>query len=494
MKQLYKTPLHTVMIGLLVLMSIHANGAQFIVQSNLDLPANTDSTEVSPGVFTVETLRSAIALANNESMFPGADLITFDLPQNNVNQSNSHRGNPNEIVVGLVGDQFNFQTQSSPSAFGIDSAVIIDGNQDSGQSASLVALGLRHFQVNPGGRLRLQNLTLSEGETPLNSSGRGGAVVVDDAGKLEVENSGFLFNNAVNGGAIAIQNGALASSISTTTFLFNVSTDEIPFTENGSGGALFTDNNLALLTLTDNLFLFNQADANGGAIYINGMVEMTQTEVLDNEADLSGGGIFLDTLATVTITNSIIYENNSFLMGGGLAMSGNATAEIISTTVTDNRTNPDNFSSDVNGSQSTQGGGLFAPPTADLLLHNSLVSGNFDQGEAGDVAAAVDPVSSHNLIGVDLAIQNISNGINGNQIGTALQPINAQLQYDSLLRLAGLKPNSPALNTGSNAEVTNYNLTTDYRGPGFPRIQGSDTDIGAFEMDYIFINGFETAK
>ena len=464
--------------------------AQFIVQTNLDLPADSQVNQISPGVFAVQTLRSAIALANDENAHPGGDVITFDFDSMAMEDIKPSQGSSNTIEIGLIGDQFNFLNQSSPSAFGINSTITIDGELSGAQQVELSALGLRHFQVNTGGRLRLQNLSVSDGETPLNSAGRGGAVVVQNSAQLEVDDCDFSFNQAVNGGAIAIQSGALASEIKNTLFLFNAASDEIAQTENGAGGALFAANSVFPLMLENNRFNFNNADANGGAVYLSGVATFDRNELFNNDADLSGGGLYMDVGSGATITNSLIYDNVANAFGGGVAMADSALAQIINTTITENRagalTTPSRL-----GAGSEQGGGVYVAVNGDLLLHNSIVSDNDNSGQQVDVTGAVDAQSSHNLIGVDQSLQNISDGNNGNLIGTVAQPIDPLIEFDFLLRIAGLMPNSPALDVGNDAVVNMQNLTTDYRGNGFPRISGPASDIGAFEMDYIFVNGFE---
>ncbi len=465
-----------------LLLSVHAIAAQFIVQSNLDLPPSTVVDEISPGVYAVQTLRSAVSLANNENSYPGADLITFDL------------GTDRTIELGLIGDHFDFMTQSSPSALAINSLITIDGDQPGVQQVKLSALSLRHFQVNLGGQLRLRNLTLDSGETPLNSSGRGGAVVVLDSARLEVNNCDFTFNQAVNGGAIAIQSGALNSTISDSLFLFNSSSDDIAATENGAGGALFAVNTVFPLTLNDNTFSSNHADANGGAIYLDGVVNINRNELRDNNTELAGGGLFLDANAATVITNSLIYDNFSEDQGGGISLATAATAQIVSSTITDNRVGDLSRTNQTAGGPSAWGGGIYAGINSNLLLHNSIVSDNSSFSDPVDITGVADPQSSHNLIGVDESLHNLSDGNNGNLVGTALQPLDAGILYNQLLRIDGLAADSPAINAGSNNQVSQYGLTTDYRGESYDRIVGGTTDMGAFETDYIFFDGFEDSQ
>ncbi|MEZ5471874.1 MAG: choice-of-anchor Q domain-containing protein [Marinicella sp.] len=475
---------------LILFVSLPIYSAEFIVQTNLELPPDGVANEISPGVYTVQTLRSAISLANNENDFPGSDTISFDFDTSNIDEVNQIQGGTNTIVLGFTGDQFNFLNTSSPSAFGIDSTIIIDGDLPGTQKVTLSTTGLRHFQVNTGGRLRLKNLSIKDGETPLNSSGRGGAVVVQNSAQLEVDNCDFSFNQAVNGGAIAIQSGAMASQITNSLFLFNSASDEIPQTDNGAGGALFAANNVFPLLLENNSFTFNGADANGGAIYLSGVANLERVELFNNDADLSGGGLFLDSNGSVSILNSLIYDNFAAELGGGLSITGTADAEIINVTITKNRAGNLTLNT-VNGVVSEQGGGIFINSGGDLLLHNSIISENLSLNNPVDITGSVNSQSSHNLIGVDVSLQNITHGNNGNLIGTELQPIDAMIQFNFLQRVEGLAYNSPAIDAGDNNIVSQYNMTTDYRGNGYPRILGSTVDIGAFEMDYIFINGFE---
>jgi hypothetical protein len=93
----------------------------------------------------------------------------------------------------------------------------------------------------------------------------------------------------------------------------------------------------------------------------------------------------------------------------------------------------------------------------------------------------------------------ISNGVNGNQIGTSVSPINAML---GLLTNNGgptlthaLLSGSPAIDAGDNSAVTNPPFTgppfTDQRGGSFSRIADGDgnstaiVDIGPYELQGI---------
>ena len=137
-----------------------------------------------------------------------------------------------------------------------------------------------------------------------------------------------------------------------------------------------------------------------------------------------------------------------------------------------------------------------------LRLNNSIVARNPDCASCDSVdifvdtvevpAATIDPASSNNLIGVDGGVVGISNGVNGNQIGTGEAPVNPLL--GPLANNGGptlthaLNNFSPAIDAGSNALAVDQNnaaLTTDQRGAGFPRIDHSVVDIGAYETIFV---------
>jgi hypothetical protein len=76
----------------------------------------------------------------------------------------------------------------------------------------------------------------------------------------------------------------------------------------------------------------------------------------------------------------------------------------------------------------------------------------------------------------------LSNGVNGNLVGSAAAPIDpllGPLQDNSGPTIThALLPGSPAIDAGNNAYATEF----DQRGPGYPRIVSGTIDIGAFEV------------
>jgi hypothetical protein len=118
------------------------------------------------------------------------------------------------------------------------------------------------------------------------------------------------------------------------------------------------------------------------------------------------------------------------------------------------------------------------------VLHNTLIAGNFN-GATGttrdDVFGALNPGGDYNLIGDGTGMTGLSNGVNGNLVGSAAAPIDPLLgplqDNGGPTKTHALLIGSPAIDAGNNAYATDW----DQRGEGFPRIVNGIIDIGAFE-------------
>jgi hypothetical protein len=125
-------------------------------------------------------------------------------------------------------------------------------------------------------------------------------------------------------------------------------------------------------------------------------------------------------------------------------------------------------------------------PASALLpvLHNTLSAGNFN-GATGasrdDVSGALDPGGDYNLIGDGTGMTGLSDGVNGNLVGSAAAPMDPLLgplqDNGGPTQTHALLIGSPAIDAGNNAYATDW----DQRGEGFPRIVNGIIDIGAFE-------------
>lgn len=478
----------------LLVCSLSLSAAEFQVLTTGD-SGGGGVTEIGPDQYQVDTLRSAIELALDESQFPGADQIIFD-----ANLFNSGAVTLDLNAVGATLDVYGAQ---SNSAFRIDSELTITG--PSAEELDLNAGNLRHFQVTGAGMLNLSHVTLSGGQVPNNGSGRGGAIYVSSSAELHLSHVILTDNVANTGGAINIRNNQHLSTISHSTISNNVTTGD---TSRGTGGGIFKRGD-APLVISDSTISDNQANNSGGGIFTSlGQVKVYNSALHHNYSRVNGGGISTNNSGYFTLINSTISNNLARFDGGGIESNTESLEQtnlIIGSTIANNHAH---FDTDINQNTTvmpvrgdgpvfnSQGGGLFFDGYAILEIHNTLIAGNvsFIEQQPDDIAAIPSTESSFNLFAVADEQIGLVDGVNGNQIGDLATPLDA-----GLLPLAdnggstlthSLQRNSPAVDAGDDAVVQILGLEFDQRGEGFPR-QVATVDIGALELDRLFTAGFE---
>jgi hypothetical protein len=288
------------------------------------------------------------------------------------------------------------------------------------------------------------------------------------------------------------RSGAAATDFAVFTVYSGPSNVNVWVTISGltiSGGSIGGVRVIGTLTMS-NCAITNNSSAGGGGGITNGFgppfgsLTLNNCTVSNNSAVSSGGGI--NNGAPLTINNSTISGNHSDLHGGGI-MVGDQAVIIVNSTITNNRAD---FNNDTFGG----GGGISKSGDGPRILSNTIVAGNF-AGTASvrsDLDLDVLATSSFNLIGDGTGISGIVDGVNGNQVGTFVSPIDPKLgplaNNGGPILTHALLAGSPALDRGSNSLADAAGLTTDQRGPGFLRKADSadvDTtqtvDIGAFE-------------
>ena len=254
-----------------------------------------------------------------------------------------------------------------------------------------------------------------------------------------------------------------------------------------SGGGI--TNNSGMLTILNSTVSGNKAGV-GGGISNNGIGDpatliLNNSTVSGNTASINGGGIFTGNnggSSILTMTNSTVSGNTAegFVSGG--IYNGGSIINLTGVTITNN--------SSTNTNCSVCAGGIFNG-SGMVNLNNTIVAGNTvaTAGASPDFAGAVSSTSSYNLIGNNQGTTGISDGVNGNQVGTPTRPIDARLaplgNYGGQTQTHALLADSPAIDKGKN-----FDLITDQRGKprpidiaSVPNAAGGDaTDIGAFEV------------
>lgn len=390
--------------------------------------------------------------------------INYDADGNGTNEATTQTDDPNtsgaDATVFVVCAATHVVTTNADSGAGSLRQAVADACP----GTSITFSGVVSPIILTGGEIQLnKDLTITGPNVPLTISGG---------------NSSRIFNVAAGS----------TVSISNLTFINGVS-------GSGGGGAIFNAGNLTIIGCT---FTGNKATGPGG-----------EGGAIDSEGSFGNDG-------SLTVVNSTISGNSADTDGGGILNCGNSFATLTNVTITNNL-------ADANADSEGSGGGLAQVSSSNLVLYNTIIAGNFKTSSSGAITSGgitppdnitptgskddvfvrpesspgagdnsvIDPSSANNLIGVNTGLStDISNGTNGNQIGTAASPIDPKLK--PLASNGGptqthlLLPSSPARDAG-NVSVAIYNgtpLTTDQRGTGFPRVIGSSVDIGAVEVNY----------
>jgi hypothetical protein len=385
-------------------------------------------------------------------------------------------------------------------------ALIVNGNGIPGYSV---------FAINAGTTVSLFGLTIVGG----NTTGGGG---INNAGTLTVDNC-IISNNTSFGGGGILNSGMLTVSNCT------ISGNSANTAEFGGGGIL----NFGTLLVSNCTIAGNSSDLQGGGVYSHGTLTVNNCTITENVASGGwGGGIFSTTTltvnnctvadnvatrgggifstATLTVNNGTI-ANNVATGGYGGGIYSEGTLTVTDCTISDNSAAANGggggiyeyqdsaaiISSTVVGNsasgQSVVGGGITSNGGT-LTLNNTIVAGNIAAGGATDPDLSADVSASvtigtttydegYNLIGDGTGSGGVTNGVNGDQIGTAATPINPMLgpleNNGGPTQTMALLFGSPAINAG---DPNGTGLPEfDQRGPGFARVVANRADIGAYE-------------
>ncbi|MEM7028117.1 MAG: LamG-like jellyroll fold domain-containing protein [Chloroflexota bacterium] len=224
----------------------------------------------------------------------------------------------------------------------------------------------------------------------------------------------------------------------------------------------------------NHLSVISGTGVTGGGILNAGTLTISEMILRDNQAT-SGGGIYNAISATLTLSNSTLYENSSSQLGGGIYSAGSLTmgnSTVVSNTATSNghglyltsTTVISNSTLFANTSANGATSALFADSGATMHLFNTIIAGS-DSATDCDVDGTL-ATNSNNLVedgGCSAALSS----------DPLLEPL-ADNGGDTLT--LALHPSSPAIDAGDVATC----LSHDQR--GLIRTQGSVCDIGAFEL------------
>jgi hypothetical protein len=334
-----------------------------------------------------------------------------------------------------------------------------------------------------GGLANLGMLTISDSTLSGNTTSGDGGGIYNFSGTLTVSNSTLSGNGnypaTILGGGIYNYSGTL--TVSNSTLSGNTAS---------AGGGIY--NVVGTLMVSDSTLSGNSARfGDGGGIYNSGTLTVSYSTLSGNTGDYGRGGGIYNYMGTLTVSNSTLSGNHN-LQGGGITNSGTLT--VSNSTLSGNSTNgfgggilTEALSSPITLTNVTLtdnrangiGGGL-AVGSSSPVLHNTLSAGNF-RGATGttrdDVYGSLDPSGDYNLVGDGTNMTGLSNGVNGNLVGSADSPIDPLLGPLADNRgptlTHALLPGSPALNAGNPNQLG----VPDQRGV----VRSSGVNIGAYQ-------------
>jgi hypothetical protein len=294
--------------------------------------------------------------------------------------------------------------------------------------------------ISNEGTLTVSDSTLSgNSATGTYGEGGGGGIYNWNRGTLTVNDSILSSNSSTgrDGGGGGIFNEFGTLTVNDSTLSSNAATSGGAY---AGGGAI--NNYGGTLTVSNSTLTGNSVTADGGGIYNQGTLTVSSCTLAGNSANGSGGGIYNHYQGTLTISNSTLAGNRTGFYGGGLSV-------------------------------------LFGSLPS---LRNTLIAENFFGAQLSDVDGRLNPAGAYNLIGDGTGMTGLTNGVNGNQVGSASAPIDPLLGplqgNGGPTQTMALLPGSPAIDAGDNADAPDW----DQRGPGYPRIVNGIIDIGAFEV------------
>jgi hypothetical protein len=385
--------------------------------------------------------------------------------------------------------QFDSNVFGTPQTIILTSALptITDNNLTiAGPGASLATVSGNHlYQVLniPGVNVSLSGLTIANG-----SAAFGAGIKFVGSGTLSISNSVISGNSAGTAAGGIYFEGPGALTLANTVISSNSSNNL------GAGGIYSSTFNPGTVTLTNctmsrNSSNGNNNNSNGGAIQNRATLTLTNCTLANNFAYHAGGAIFNE--GTLTLTDCTLSGNSvTSQFGGAIDATGNPTT-LIDCTLSGNSDTTSKGGAiaagplttltncTLSGNSAKYGGGIDVL-SGSVTQNNTLVAGNTSPS-GPDVNGAVSSNSGFNLIGDGTGMTGITNGANGNQVGTSASPINPLLatlgNYGGPTQSLALLPGSPALDAGSNA--LDGGVSTDQRGD--PRVVNGTVDIGAFE-------------
>ncbi|MEO0853561.1 MAG: hypothetical protein AAFY15_08675, partial [Cyanobacteria bacterium J06648_11] len=354
-----------------------------VEQATLTVDSTADVVDAADGV---TTLREAIIAANGTAE---ADVITLG-------------AGTFELAIAGVGED-----GSATGDLDITSDITIRG---AGAGVTIIDANSldRVFEVLPGAKLTLEDVTVTGGSATGSFPGNlGGGIQVDNA-ELTLTNSAVSGNSAagdgggihtlysvltvdnstISGNSTAFDGGGIATVYSTSS----INNSTVSGNSASDGGGIY--NSSTALSISNSTLSGNSAGDDGGAIYnisatsdlgnsyIYETLSISNSTLSGNSAEGYGGAVFSNNFSTLYVSNSTVAANSAGGNGGGIS-------NLYTTSTINNST--------IAGNTSQAAGGGIADIQSTSTIISTIVADN---------SAPVAPDLSN-----DLSTQTVSNSL-----------------------------------------------------------------------------------
>jgi CSLREA domain-containing protein len=468
------------------------SGNYTLTNDTFNNDAVSQSNSVGGGLFVngVSLTLDTVTASGDSAVVDGGGV--YSTTSNNLTVSNSTLENDRATGTGGEGGAL-YDSGASPET--------ISGSILSGNTAVIEGGGLWSAAASS----TIIGSAFNNDAVSGNISNGGGAF---SSAALSVINSSFIGDSSKNAG------GGLSASGSSVALTACTAEND---TSGAGGGVAY--NASGTLTVDHCTMSGDVATANGGGLDVAGAsptaVTIEYSSFLNDAASgvLGGGGILLETLAnsaTLTLEYSTVafdHANGSTSDGGGLTVFGNGNndkLEVLNSTIAGNTATGNGGGVAIDGplntmvadflfatldsNQAATGGGIFnqQPNTAvnlgdTIVADNSATTGPDLDGKFSDTLSGPGLVG-HNLIGSTSGFTGLTNGTNGDQLGTDPK-LNPLANNGGPTETNSLQAGSPAVDAGFTNSTVQGITTTDQRGETRPDGGNDNPDIGAFESN-----------
>lgn len=431
------------------------------------------------------SLRGAITAAG---ITAESDTINFSIPAGDAGCTAA-----GVCTITLTGGELIITSSTSTRTVTITNStgasnLLISGNNQS-----------RVFRVEDAGNLTLNGITVTKGKaTSSDADGHGGGIRNDGAtvtlinsivsGNTAQHEGGGIFNRI--GGALTVTNSAISGNLAgqggggiynrgTATLTNSIVSENTGGTADNSISGTGIFNNGGRLALTNSTISGNKGHGGVGIFNYDGILTLTSSTISGNMGVFAAG---IYNSGTATLTNSTISGNES--EGGSGIYHVYGTLNLTSVTIAYNRSNYPLPCMECPG-------GIYILFGATMNLNNTIVAKNTvaSPGNPPDISGDVSSTSSYNLLGNNRSAFGITNGENGNQVGTPTNPIDPLLaplaNNGGATQTHALFSSSPAIDKGnaSGTDQRGFVRPVDLNNASYPNAAGGNAaDIGAYEI------------